>query len=81
MRVGELKKGDKVFLHYDARPLLPSPKVYPAEVVKLTPTGWARIESIEKREGGNSPLYSELFYPYEGGHARGWNTLWWRWNP
>jgi len=49
---------------------------YPAVVKKITRAGWYRIETDAVGKDGR-PLYSELFYPYPGGHARGWNTLHW----
>ena len=63
-----MKKGDKVNVIYDARPLRPVNELI-GEVVKITPTGLLRI--VAKYDGGE---YNELFDPYTG-FAKGWKTL------
>ena len=81
-----MRVGDQVKVIYDPRPVFPGPKTFLATVVKITPKGMLRIETLEKTVEGK-PRYKELFYPtlvlvgrcggrYER-YAKGWNTLWW----
>jgi len=68
-----MKVGDKVTVIYDPRPVFPF-RILVGTIKAITKSGFLRIQT-EKTEDGFQ--YNELFYQAAGGHARGWNTLWW----
>lgn len=71
-----LRKGDKVIVVYDVRPLFPLRELE-AVVTKVYSTGNVRIETIEKGKDGE-PQYNEIFYQRSPYNAKGWQTLTWK---